>query len=92
MAQKTEDDVMMKAERFEDNRLRALKMKKGTLEDGERSHKPNNSFVEAGEGNKANSLAPLEGAQAWQHPSFSPVKLILDSWPPELSENKPPNL
>ena len=64
MAQKTEDDVMMKAEIFEDNRLLALTMKKGTLEDGERSHKPNNSFVEAGEGNKTNFLVPLKGAQA----------------------------
>lgn len=37
---------------------------------------------------KAFLLRPLQGERPCQHLDFGPVILILDFWPPELSENK----
>lgn len=73
--------------RMEVERLKVAAL--STLEeDGGRGHEPRNAVLELERVMRQIILKDLEGAWPCQPLGFSLVKLILNFWPPELSENK----
>lgn len=67
---------MMKAERFEDATLMALKLEKGAFANGERGLKQKNQFLQAGKDIETNSPSSVSGGSAaLPAPQFWPSEI-----------------
>ena len=83
LTQTTEEESHVKE--VEGSRVREKRSYATDFDDGGRVHESRNITPEAAKGEETNSpLVPPKGGWPGRHLGFSPVKLTLNFWPPEL--------